>query len=109
MREEVGQQLADHQVGVGDRERAAAAVAGGAGIGAGTLGPDAEALAVEGDDRAAAGGHGVDLHHRRAHPHARDLGVEGALEGAGIVGDVGRGAAHVEADDPLEAGQRPRS
>ncbi len=105
VREEVGQELADHQVGVGDGERAAAAVAGGAGIGAGTLGADAEALAVEADDRAAAGGHGVDLHHRRPDPHARDLGVEGALEGAGIVGDVGRGAAHVEADDPVEPGQ----
>ena len=104
--EEVGQELADHQVGVGDGQGAAAAVAGGAGIGAGTLRADAEALAVEADDRAAAGGHGVDLHHRRPDAHAGDLGVEGALEGAGIVGDVGRGAAHVEADDPLEPGQR---
>ena len=106
VRKEVGQQLADHQVGVGDRERPAAAVAGGAGIGACTLRSDAEALAVEADDRPAARGHGVDLHHRRADAHARDLGVEGALEGAGIVGDVGRGAAHVEADDPVETGQR---
>jgi hypothetical protein len=34
-------------------------------------------------DRPAAGGDGVDAHHRRAHAHARDLGVEGALELAG--------------------------
>ena len=82
VREEVGQQLADHQVGVGHGERPAAAVAGGAGIGAGAFGADPEALAVEADDRAAAGRHRVDLHHRRADPDARDLGVERALERA---------------------------
>ena len=103
--EEVGQELADHQVGVGDGQRAAAAVAGRAGIGARTLGADPEALAVEADDRPAAGGHGVDLHHRRADADAGHLGVEGALEGAGIMGDVGRGATHVEADDLLQPGQ----
>ncbi len=104
MRKKLGHELADHEVGVGDGEGAAAAVAGGAGVGAGALGADAHLLAVEGDDRAAAGRHGVDLHHRRAHAHARHLGLEGALEGARIVGDVGGGAAHVEADDALEAG-----
>ena len=102
----LGQELADHQIGVGDRERPAAAVAGRARVGAGTLGADPEALAVEADDRSAAGRHGVDLHHRRPDPHARDLGVERPLERAGIMGDVGRGAAHVEADDPVEARQR---
>ena len=99
LREELGDELAGHQVGVGDRERAAAAVARGAGIGAGGIRADAKARAVECEDRAAAGGDGVDLHHRRAHAHARDLGLEGALEFAVEMGDVGRGAAHVEADD----------
>ena len=75
-------------------------------VGAGALGADAEALAVEADDRAPARGHRVDLHHRRPDAHARDLGVEGALEGAGVVGDVGRGTAHVEADDAVEPGER---
>ena len=37
-----------------------------------------------------------------AHAHARDLGLEGALERSIEVGNVGRGAAHVEADDPAE-------
>jgi hypothetical protein len=41
-------------------------------------------------DRAAARGHGVDAHHRRAHAHAGHLGLEGALELAGVVADVGR-------------------
>ena len=39
------------------------------------------------------------LHHRRAQAHAGDLGVERALVLAGVVRDVGRRAAHVEADD----------
>ena len=79
-------------------------IAGGPGIGAGGVGADAKARAVEMQDRAAAGGDRVDLHHRRAHAHARDLGLEGALELAVEMGDVGRGAAHVEADDALKAG-----
>ena len=98
-------QLADHEVGVGDRERAAAPVAGRPRIGARRFGPDPEARAVEGEDRAAAGGHGVDRHHRRPQAHARDLGFEGPLVVAGVVRDVGRGAAHVEGDDAPESGE----
>ncbi len=55
-------------------------------------------------DRAAARGHGVDRHHRRAHAHAGHLGLERPLEGAGIQRHVGGGAAHVEADDPIQPG-----
>ena len=99
-------QLADHQVGVGDGQRAALAIAGRAGIGARRFGPDAKAGAIEGQDRAAAGCHRVDRHHRRAHAHACDLALEAALESAGIVGDIRRGAAHVEGDDLLETGER---
>ncbi|GBD41956.1 hypothetical protein HRbin39_01343 [bacterium HR39] len=108
LREELRQQLADHEVGVGHRQRAAAAVAGRAGIGAGALGSDAEARAVEGDDGAAARGHRVDPHHGRAQPHAGDLGLEGALVLAGVVRHVGGGAAHVEADDAPETGEPGR-
>ena len=104
-REEIGLQLAEHDIGVGDGERAAAAVAGGAGIGAGRIRAGAEASGLEVQDRAAAGRDGVDAHHRRADAHAGDLGVEGALIVAVIMGDVGRGAAHVEADDLVEAGE----
>ncbi len=108
-REMPGLDLAEQDVGVGDGERAAAAVAGRAGVGAGAVGPDAEAQPVEMQQRAAARRHRVDGHHGGAHPHARHLGLEGALEGAGVERHVGRGAAHVEADHAIEAGQRRRA
>ncbi len=56
------------------------------------------------EDGAAAGRHRVDGEHRHAEPGARDLGLEIAFEAAVIEGDVGRGAAHVEADDAIEPG-----
>ena len=102
-REMLRHELADHDVGVGDGERPAAAIGGGAGIGAGGIGPDGEAPGLVMQDRAAAGRDGVDAHHRRAHPDARHLRLEGALKLAGVMRDVGRSAAHVEADDAVEA------
>ena len=45
--EMVREDFADQNIGVGDGERAAFAVGGGAGVGAGTFGPHAEAGAVE--------------------------------------------------------------
>ena len=45
----------------------------------------------------------MNLHHRRPQPHSRDLGHERALVLSGVMRDVGRGAAHVEADDLVEA------
>ena len=104
--EEARMELADHQVGVGHGQRAALAVAGRARVGAGGFRADPETGAVEVEDRAAARGHGVDRHHRRPHAHARDLRLEGPLVLAGVVGDVGRGAPHVEGDDLREAGER---
>ncbi len=103
LREEIGDEFAGHHIGVGHRERAAAAIAGRARIGARAVGTDAKARAVEMQDRAAAGRDRVNAHHRRAHAHARDLGLEGALIFAVKVRDIGRGAAHVEADDAREA------
>ena len=46
-REQIGDQLARHQIGVGDRERTAAAISGRSGIGAGGSGTDAKARAIE--------------------------------------------------------------
>ena len=100
LRKEIGDELADHDIGVGDGERAAAAIAFRPGIGAGRIRADAKPRAVEMQDRAAAGRDGVDEHHRRAHAHAGDFGLEGALVFAGEMRHVGRGAAHVEADEP---------
>ena len=104
LREELRQQFSHHHIGVGHRQRPAAPVAGRSGIGAGRVRADAETGAVEMQDRAAAGGDRVDEHHRRAHAHAGDFGFEGALVFAVKVRDIGRGAAHVEADQVLEAG-----
>ena len=99
LRKEVGDELADHDVGVGHRERAAAPIAFRSGIRAGRIRPDTEPRAVEMQDRAAACRYGVDQHHRRAHAHAGNLRLEGALVFAGKMRDVGGGAAHVEADE----------
>jgi hypothetical protein len=96
----VGLDLAEQDVGVGDGERPAAPVRGRPGVGAGALGSDPEPGAVERQDRAAACGDGVDRHHRRPHPHACHLRLEGPLELARVVRDVGRRPTHVEADDP---------
>ena len=41
----------------------------------------------------------MNVHHRRAHAHARDLRLEDTLVGAVVVSDVGGGAPHVEGDD----------
>ena len=104
VREEFWLQLAEHDVAVGDAERPAAPVARRTGIGARRLRPDAIAGAIEGADRAAARRHGVDQHHRRAHPHTGHQGLEGALVVAVIVRHIRGRAAHVEGDDPAEAG-----
>ena len=98
--------LAHADIGVGHRQRPAAAIARRARIGAGGVRADAEPCAVEMQDRAAARRHRVDRHHRRAHAHAGDRGLEGALEAAGVQRDIGRRAAHVEADDLVEPRHR---
>ncbi len=98
--------LADADIRVGHRQRPAAAVAGRAGVGPRAVRPDAQPRPVEMQDRAATRRHRVDRHHRRAHAHAGHLGLERALEPAGVQRDVGRGAAHVEADDVVQPGHR---
>ncbi len=103
-RKKIGDQLADHHVGVRNGKRPAAAVALRSRIGAGRIRADTKARAVEMQDRAAAGGHGMDQHHRRAHAHARDLGLERSLVLASKMRHVRRRAAHVEADEVREAG-----
>ena len=55
-------------------------------------------------DRAAARRDRMNEHHRRAHAHAGDLGLEGAFVFTIKVRNVGRCAAHVETDQPVEAG-----
>ena len=103
-RKALRQEFAEHDVGIGDGQRPAIAIAGRAGIGAGRIRPDAKPPRVIMQDRSAAGRDGVDEHHRRADANACDLGFEGAFELAVEMRDVGRRAAHVEADDLVETG-----
>ena len=104
LREVLGMNLADHDVRVGDGQRTAAPIGEGTRIGACRIRPDAEPRPVIVQDRPAARRHGMNAHHRRPHADARHLRVEGALELAVEMRDVGRRAAHVEADDAPEAG-----
>ena len=96
-------EIAAHEVGIGDRRpRAAASVAGRAGIGAGALRADIEEpAAVDPGDRAAAGGDRGHVERRHVDLPARDHAF-GDLErrAAFDEGDVGAGAAHVEGDEP---------
>ena len=99
-----GLELADHHVRVGHGERPAMGVAHGSGVRAGGVRSHLKARAVKVQDRAAACRHCVDRKHRCAQAHARDLGLVDALIRAVEARHVGRGAAHVEADDVFEAG-----
>jgi hypothetical protein len=107
-REVIRVQLAEHHVGVGNGERPATAIAGRAGVGAGRVRSDAEARPIIVQDRSATCRHRVNAHHGRTHAHARHFGFEGAFELAVIVGNVRRGAAHVETDQLAEAGHAAR-
>ena len=106
--EEARADLAHHHVRVGHAERPAPPVAGRSRVGARGIRSHAVACAVEMEDRAAARRDGVDLHHRRAHAHPGDQGLEGAFVLAVVMRNVGRCAAHVEADDLVVARHRRR-
>ena len=97
--------FAQHHIRIGYSQRTAAPIAGRPRVGASALRPDPKAGAVKSQDGAATGSHGVYAHHRRAHAHTRDLGFKLALELTGKVRHVGRGAAHVEADHLVAAGE----
>ena len=83
-------------VRVGDREGAAAAIAGRPRHRAGGLGADAEAGAVESQDRSAPRRHGVQGDHGDAQTDAAQLGPVGAGYAAVQEAHVGGRAAHVE-------------
>ena len=96
--------LAKHDIAIGHRQRPAAAITRRARIRSRRIGPDAIALTIEMQNRTTARGDSVNRHHRRAQTHTRDLRVEFALEFSREMRDIGRGAAHVEADQFVESG-----
>ena len=89
MREHRWNKLAGHQIRISDRERPAAPVAGGTGIGAGAFRADLQPCAIEANDRTTPGCHRVNMHHRRAHPDPSHLGLKRPLKLAGIMGNIG--------------------
>ncbi len=102
VRKELRLDATEHHIGIRHRQWPAAPVAGRTRVGTGRIRPDAQARAIEVQDRAAPRRHGVDTHHRRPHAHAGNKSLELTLVLAGIVRNVGRRAAHVEADDVPE-------
>ncbi len=109
----VGVDVAEHDVGIRDgRLLAAAAIADGAWIGAGALGPHLDQPHVGVGDAAAAGADLQQLHRRHVDRQAAALAVahlvhlEGGRDGRLAAVDraeLGRGAAHVEGEHPVEA------
>ena len=86
--EVIGVQLAQHHVAIGHGERPTAPVACRSGISACAFGAHLEPAIFEFADRSAARCDGVDVHHRRAHPHARHLGFKAAFVFACIVAHI---------------------
>ena len=107
----VGVEVAEQQVGVGDRRRrASCAVAGRPGLGARAVGADAQqAERIDPGDAAAAGADLDEVHRRRLEKqaaafleasHARHLELGGARRlAAGDQRDLGGRAAHVEGEN----------
>ena len=62
------------------------------------LGPNEEDATTKDESRATPRRHGADVQLRRLDGHARGGGFEHVLQGPGVSGDVGGGAAHVEAN-----------
>ncbi len=98
-RKVLGANAAEHHIRIGDGQRPTAPVAGRARAGPGRIGPHAQPCAIEMQNGTAPGRHGMNVQHRRAHPHPGHLGIEHPLELARVMRHIGRGAPHVEADD----------
>ena len=96
-------QSPQHQIGIGDGERATTAIGRRARIGARRLWPHLKAFTVKAQDRATTGGHGVDWQHRRLQLHPRDGGFRAALPRLfiGAMEHVGGGPPHVETNHRL--------
>ena len=100
---------AQHDIGVGDGEWTALTVARRARMSARRIRSDPKPRAIKIQDRAAACRNSMNLHDWRAHPDAGNLGIKGTLKLTGIMGDIGRGATHVKADNFTKARHRRRA
>ena len=99
-------QLAQHDVAVGHGEWAAALIARRPGVCTGRVRANPKTGAIKIQDRPSARRDGVDMHHRGAHADASDQGFKCPLIFAVIVRHIGRGAAHIEADNFAETRHR---
>ncbi len=104
-REELGPDLAHHDVAVRDGQRTIISVAGRSGGGPRRLRANAQTSTVEGDDGPSPGCNRVHQHHRRPNTNTGDLCFLRALQVPAEMAHVGRGATHVEPDDPIEPGR----
>ena len=95
--------LAQDHVAIGDGQRPAAPVAGRPRVRPRRGGADQQPPAIEMTDRPAPRRDRVDAHHRHRDAHARQDRIGAAVILPGEQRHVGRGAAHVEADHPVEA------
>ena len=98
-REMRGDELAQQHIGVRYRQRPAVAIGRRTGIGTGRIRSDAEPAAIRMQDRPAPRGDSVDAHHRGADADTGHFGVKRPFIFARRMRHVGRGAAHVKADN----------
>jgi len=102
-REVVSVELGCHDVGVGDSERAAAAVTFWTRVCSSGIWTNLEATVFVMEDGTTTRSNGVDHHHWRAHANASHFSLKRALKLAVEVGHICGGTAHVEADELFEA------
>ena len=103
--EAVHQQPAEQEVGVGHRQRSASPVAGRTRIGTGAARTDRQPRPVEPEDRSPSGGDGRDRDRRHDHLDLTDAGREAIRRLPVGARDVGRSAAHVEAENRRKPGR----
>ena len=91
--------LAKNNVAVSYRQGAASTIAGGAGVGSGRCRADPVSGPVKIDNRSAPGSDGMNMHHRRTHPHSRYHGLEASLKFPVVMGDISGCPAHIKTDE----------
>ena len=106
--QQLGRQVAQHDMRIGDRRAlAAAAVGRRTGIGAGALRADGQGAGIDLGDRAAARADRHHVDHRQGQRPFADVALLGERDAAVLdQADVGAGAADIDGDDVLDAARR---